>query len=318
MTTNVAAETGPQPDLVDTGLAVLPNRPTALTPDEIIEQAVEWAEKLADVINKRELYTVIADKKYIEAEGWQLLIQFDRAGIEIEYTKPHVDTKGETIAYECKVNLTKDGEVVSAGVMTCGLEEFPTRGQQGYAKHRAALSSAETWALSKAARIRYSYVMALAGYEVTPAHEMAHEIDNMAAPASARASTRKRQPKTKPADTVNDKTGEILSPGERAYADGKAVDVTGGPASEQKDQPDPVNDDDKVNHRQHFLNRVLKRYLMETEDILPLFGISLSNVAGKNAYELNKLSDEHKGWQGLWNVLEQKLGVAPKDKGVNA
>ena len=79
------------------------------------------------------------------------------------------DDHGLTTGYIAKVNITKDGAVVASGIMPCGFDDFPCRGKDGTAKHKAAMSAAQTWAGAKAARMRYAWVAVLAGFEPTPA-----------------------------------------------------------------------------------------------------------------------------------------------------
>ena len=59
--------------------------------------------------------------------------------------------------------------------MSCGLDEFPCRGKEGEGKHKACRSAAQTWATSKAYRLKYSFIAKLGGYEPTPAEEMLGE-----------------------------------------------------------------------------------------------------------------------------------------------
>lgn len=145
--------------------------PTA-PPAVVIEQATEWADHLMQIVEDKELYQVIGKKKYLLAEAWQIVTTFGGAHAVPESVSPMKDADGEVIGYEAKVNLLKGGEIVGAGIMSCGFEEFPCRGKKGIAKHRAAMSAAETWATAKAARLNYSWVVVLAGYEATPADEM--------------------------------------------------------------------------------------------------------------------------------------------------
>lgn len=151
-------------------LAVVEER--GLAPAAVVGQATERATVLMKIVEERHLYTKIGDKKYLEAEAWQTILAFDEACPVTEWVHPILGEAGERIGYEAKVNITKDGAVVAAGIMSCGFEEFPCRGRQGMAKDRAAMSAAQTWAGAKAARMRYAWVAVLAGYEPTPAAEM--------------------------------------------------------------------------------------------------------------------------------------------------
>jgi len=148
-----------------------------LAPKELIEHATIAANELFRIVDEQKLYVNIQKKEgvrpFLMAEAWQTIVALDNASLVTEWCEPVLDSQGETIAYRAKVNVIKDGEVKASGIMPCGMDEFPTRGQQGYAKHRAAMSSAQTWAGAKAARGKYAWVAVLAGYEPTPENEMA-------------------------------------------------------------------------------------------------------------------------------------------------
>lgn len=141
-------------------------------PKAVRDRAKAQADVLMEIVTDRKLYAVIQGKKYLEAEAWQTILAFDNACPITEYATPMLDKEGEVIGYTAKVNITKNGEVVASGIMSCGFEEFPCQGRKGIAQHRAAMSAAATWAGAKAARMRYAWVAVLAGFEPTPAAEM--------------------------------------------------------------------------------------------------------------------------------------------------
>ena len=153
-----------------------------LAPKELIEHATIAANELFRIVDEQKLYVNIQKKEgvrpFLMAEAWQTIVALDNASLVTEWCEPVLDSQGETIAYRAKVNVIKDGEVKASGIMPCGMDEFPTRGQQGYAKHRAAMSSAQTWAGAKAARGKYAWVAVLAGYEPPPENEMPRQGDD--------------------------------------------------------------------------------------------------------------------------------------------
>jgi len=161
---------------VTTELAV--HEQSFLAPKELIDHAKVAASELFKIVDQQKLYVDINDKRHLKAEAWQTIVALDNASLVTEWCDPVLDSQGETIAYKAKVNVIKDGEVKASGIMPCGMNEFPTRGQQGYAKHRAAMSSAQTWAGAKAARGKYAWVAVLAGYEPTPENEMPRQGDD--------------------------------------------------------------------------------------------------------------------------------------------
>jgi hypothetical protein len=146
-----------------------------MTGKEVIASATEWANALMAVVEDRKLYATIGKKKHLVAEAWETIGAFDRVAVDVAFVNPLQDSEDKTNGYQAKVNLLKDGVIISSGIMSCGFEEFPCRGKQGMAKHRAAMSAAQTWAMAKAYRMKYSYVAVLAGFDATPAEEMRQE-----------------------------------------------------------------------------------------------------------------------------------------------
>jgi hypothetical protein len=144
-------------------------------PDDQVVAATAMANALQGIVESKSLFKEIGGKKHLLAEAWQTIVAFDNANPVTEWCHPVLDGEETIIAYEAKVNIVKDGNVIASGIMPCGLDEFPCRGQQGYGKHRAAMSSAQTWAGAKAARTKYAWVVTLAGYSGTPADEMPQE-----------------------------------------------------------------------------------------------------------------------------------------------
>lgn len=148
-------------------LTTLPE-PTAR---EVITIATEWARELMRIVEQQKMFLIITDKKYLYVEAWQTIGAFSGACAVTDWVHPMVDGDN-CIGYEAKVDLIKRGEVISSAIMSCGFDEFPCRGKEGSAKHKAAKSAAQTWAESKAYRMKFGYVAKLAGYEPTPAEEM--------------------------------------------------------------------------------------------------------------------------------------------------
>lgn len=145
---------------------------TAVHPRAVVAEAQEWADTLMEIVEAKKLYAMIGGKKHLEAEAWETIIRFDHASPVPAWSREIKDDNGKTVGYMARVEIIKNGEVISAGEMPCGFEEYPCRGKEGIARHRAATSSAQTWAMAKAARLKYSWVVVLAGYEPTPAAEM--------------------------------------------------------------------------------------------------------------------------------------------------
>ena len=146
-----------------------------VSPADVVAMAVAQAKALMDIVEKQKLYELIEKKKYLVVEGWELIGAFNGISACPEYVIP-IERQGEIVGYESKVNLTKQGMIVGSGIMSCGLDEFPCRGKEGEGKHKACRSAAQTWATSKAYRLKYSFIAKLGGYEPTPAEEMGEGV----------------------------------------------------------------------------------------------------------------------------------------------
>jgi hypothetical protein len=144
------------------------------TPSEMIEMATARANALAGVVDTQELYVMIQGKKYLKAEAWQTVAALNVCHFETQWTKPIRNAdEDEITGYLAKVNLVdQQGNIRGSGIMPCGYDDFPCRGKTGTPRDRAAMSAAQTWAGSKAARATFAWVVTLAGYEPTPADEM--------------------------------------------------------------------------------------------------------------------------------------------------
>ena len=150
-----------------------------LTPVEKVAQAKEWSTALMDVVNSRELYTEQNGNKYLHVEAWELIGAFAGFRAETESIEP-ISANDQIVGYKAKVVLVSiaDGSRLGGGgIAMCGLDEYVTKGQktQG-AKHNAAMSMAQTRAVSKAFRMNFSYVAVLGGYAPTPADEMPPQV----------------------------------------------------------------------------------------------------------------------------------------------
>lgn len=135
----------------------------AETPQGLIAGAAEMAGTLADLIRTRGLSTSIKGREYVQVEGWTTL------GVMLGVTAREVETREAHGIYTAVVELVRmsDGAVVSRASAECG-EEAPWCNRPRYARR----SMAQTRATGKACRLAFSWIMKLAGYEVTPAEEM--------------------------------------------------------------------------------------------------------------------------------------------------
>lgn len=141
---------------------------TRHNPREVIEAASEDANVLAEVIDKQKLYSVISGRKFVKVEGWVTLATL-RGCLPREVSVEEMP-EGRYVA---KVELVRmaDGMVLTSASAECGGDGDRTWHDR---PANARRSMAVTRATGKACRVAFSWVMALAGYEVTPAEEMDH------------------------------------------------------------------------------------------------------------------------------------------------
>src|SRR3990172_827517 len=151
-----------------------------------IEIATYWAEKLMDIVEKRNMATTIQGKKYLQVEGWQVVGELCGVTPIVEWTRPWMDGDQKR-GYEARVNIMdRDGRIASSGESSCGFDAFPCRGKTGSEQEKAARSAAQTWAASRAYRNKFGFVAKLAGYEPTPAEEMSGVSTEVSAPRRGR------------------------------------------------------------------------------------------------------------------------------------
>lgn len=185
----VAEETLPVP--VDTTPAPATLFGTS-DPVEVIDRARRLAQPLAALIEERQLYKLIRDRKHVLVEGWGLLgamlecrpvLKWSRQVTDAdgEWREPTFETvqgqNGESYrrltapgrgGWEARVEVIRHGELLSGGEMECRWSEPAWESSESY----AVRSMAETRATSKAYRLALSFVMELGGFATTPAEEM--------------------------------------------------------------------------------------------------------------------------------------------------
>lgn len=145
----------------------------ASSPAALVAGAAEMAKELAQVIDKQKLFTVIQGKKFVGVEGWTTLATM------LGVTAREVKTSEKDGIYTAIVELVRmsDGACISRASAECG-DEKPWNTRPRYARR----SMAQTRATGKACRLAFSWIMSLAGYEVTPAEEMTPIVEAEQAP----------------------------------------------------------------------------------------------------------------------------------------
>lgn len=141
-------------------------------PDEILKKATGIANVLAGLIEQQGLAKDVGGrKKHVEVGGWQALGTMLGAfggqplHAETQWTRPLPDGDGWEACVEIR---TPGGVVVGRAEAMCDRSESKWRSRDNY----AIRSMAETRAESRAFRRAVGWIVALAGYNPTPAEEM--------------------------------------------------------------------------------------------------------------------------------------------------
>lgn len=135
----------------------------AADPSEVVLRATQHAEALADVIRAKHLYKTIGQKNHVLVEGWTLLGSMLGVFPVVVWTRPLEN------GWEARVEArTLAGAVVGAAEAECLRSEKTWANRDDY----AVRSMAQTRATSKALRGPLGFIVALAGYNPTPADEI--------------------------------------------------------------------------------------------------------------------------------------------------
>jgi hypothetical protein len=134
-------------------------------PKEMVAAATEIANVLKDVIDKQKLFVSLNGNQHVKAEGWSVLGTMLSILPKEEKVIRHED--GSFEAYVCLIN-NRNGHVVGGGSGFVGMDEPNWKKKPDYARRSMAI----TRATSKAYKTCFSWIIALAGYNATPAEEM--------------------------------------------------------------------------------------------------------------------------------------------------
>lgn len=145
-----------------------------LDPQGVIGKATQIANQLAPIVEKAHLFSMISGRKYVKAEGWATMLAMLGIFPATEYSRK-LDRQNE-IAYESRVILRHiSGAEVGAGEAICSSKERNWSNRDEF----TIKSMSQTRAFGKAARIGFSFIMSLAGYEPTAFEEMPHEVEEV-------------------------------------------------------------------------------------------------------------------------------------------
>lgn len=200
----------------EVGLTVIEPREMlneTISPEGTVALASRMATALKDIVERQHLYAVIQGKKFPQVEAWMTIARMDNV---VCREVPHGITRHEDGSYEAEVELIRlsDGMVIGYGSALCG-----SKGDKPWDSRAepARRSMAVTRATSRAFRQQYSWIMALAGYEPTPAEEMPR--DDRGGPVNDRES----EPENDAGETLS-LLGEFSKVGRVARGDGDKSD----------------------------------------------------------------------------------------------
>ncbi len=137
----------------------------AETPEDMVAFSTQIANALSKVIEDKNLFTMISNRKHVHVDGWTAMI----AMLGILPREVKVVTLQDW-GFEAHVELVRvaDGKVMGRGSAICGNDEEAWAGRPAYARR----SMAVTRATGKACRMAFGWLMSLAGYESTPKEEV--------------------------------------------------------------------------------------------------------------------------------------------------
>jgi len=141
---------------------------------EKIEAAVKIASIISDIIEKKKLYEIINNKKYVKCEGWTCagaLVKLYPRIVEVKEIKDDNDYK--CIA-TCELLYLPTAQTITRAEAEASKKQMEEKMQRKVSDFEVR-SMAQTRATSKAFRLCLSWVLVLAGYEPTPAEE----VDNL-------------------------------------------------------------------------------------------------------------------------------------------
>ena len=144
------------------------------SPEEVVASAKQIANVLSQIIQEKALYTTIQGKQYVHVTGWSTLGSM--VGVVprelVEFSRLHEDGTWESAVELVRVS---DGAVIGRASHLCGGPD-----DRDWTKRPSAVrkSMSVTRATGKAFRLSFAWIMALAGYEATPAEEMMQVVEH--------------------------------------------------------------------------------------------------------------------------------------------
>jgi hypothetical protein len=158
----------------ESALAVVPPKEVVLSsqdPTEFIERAVKQADALKGIIDKRNLAINIGggSKKHVLIDGWMTLMALNGVmPYTVSVERVRDEEKKLTAYVTTEIRRVSDGFVLTSVASSCSQHEP----RWAKAEEYAVVSMAQTRGVGKGCRQLFGWVMALAGYDATPADEM--------------------------------------------------------------------------------------------------------------------------------------------------
>lgn len=141
-------------------------------PSEVIAQGTEMANQLKDVITRANLITKIGNGEHLQFEAWQTLGAFMGVTPKTEAVEVLKDEKDKAFAARAHVSLVdRNGNNVGGAEALCSRAERNWKSKDWFQLE----SMAQTRAAAKALRMKFAWIVVLAGYNPTPAEEMVFE-----------------------------------------------------------------------------------------------------------------------------------------------
>ena len=184
-------------------------RPTAAG---MVQSAADIATALAGVIAAQGLASTIQGRSFVKCEGWLSLARMNGCLPYEVSNAPDPDRPGVYVAV-MQLRTIRDGQVIAQASAECGdPDEVDRNGNPVWSERPAYArrSMAATRATSKVCRLAFSWIMAMAGYEVTPAEEVPVDgFQNAPTKASIKQPQRASAPLTEP--TTGEWTGLLTA-----------------------------------------------------------------------------------------------------------
>lgn len=143
-------------------------------PELAIERGERASKSLMRMIEAREQHFLaqIRGKPFLKYEAWAMIAAFFGEHAEIVAVNEIMEGD-DVVGYQAHAAIVSpNGRVGSPVRMECRFGEDTWKGWNQDALPNAVASKAQTRAMAKALRGKYSWVAALGGYETTPAEEM--------------------------------------------------------------------------------------------------------------------------------------------------